>query len=82
MKESEIAQSCLTLCNPWTVACTRLLPPWDSLGKNTGVGCHFLLQGIEPGSCTLQADALLSEPPGKPYIYTHIHIYIYIYIYI
>ena len=22
---------------------TRLLCPWDSLGKNTGVGCHFLL---------------------------------------
>ena len=25
---------------------TRLLCPWDSSGKNTGVGCHFLLQGI------------------------------------
>ena len=25
---------------------TRLPHPWDSLGKNTGVGCHFLLQGI------------------------------------
>ena len=23
---------------------TRLLCPWDSPGKNTGVGCHFLLQ--------------------------------------
>ena len=23
---------------------TRLLPPWDSPGKSTGVGCHFLLQ--------------------------------------
>ena len=23
---------------------TRLRPPWDSPGKNTGVGCHFLLQ--------------------------------------
>ena len=23
---------------------TRLPHPWDSLGKNTGVGCHFLLQ--------------------------------------
>ena len=31
---------------PWTVACTRLLQPWDFLGKSTGVGCHFLLQGI------------------------------------
>ena len=24
----------------------RLLCPWDSSGKNTGVGCHALLQGI------------------------------------
>ena len=27
---------------------TRILCPWDSPGKNTGVGCHFLLQGIFP----------------------------------
>ena len=26
----------------------RVLCPWDSPGKNTGVGCHFLLQGIFP----------------------------------
>ena len=26
----------------------RLLWPWDFLGKNSGVGCHFLLQGIFP----------------------------------
>ena len=32
---------------PWTVAC-RLLHSWDFPGKNTGVGCHFLLQGIFP----------------------------------
>ena len=32
----------------WAVACTRLLHPWDFLGKSTGVGCHFLLQGIFP----------------------------------
>ena len=30
---------------PWTVA-HQLLCPWDFLGKNTGVSCHFLLQGI------------------------------------
>ena len=29
----------------WTVA-ARLLCPWDYPGKNTGVGCHALLQGI------------------------------------
>ena len=27
---------------------TRLLCPWDSPGKGTGGGCHFLLQGIFP----------------------------------
>ena len=27
---------------------TRLLHPWDSPGKSTGVGSHFLLQGIFP----------------------------------
>ena len=26
---------------------TRLRRPWDSPGKNTGVGCHFLLQGVK-----------------------------------
>ena len=32
---------------PWTVP-ARLLYPWDFPGKITGVGCHFLLQGIFP----------------------------------
>ena len=51
-----------------------LLCPWNSLGKSTGVGCHFPLQrdlpdpGIEPGSPALQADSLPSEPPGKPLV--------------
>ena len=31
---------------PWTVACTKLLHPWDFPGKSTGVDCHFLLHGI------------------------------------
>ena len=34
-----------SLVSPWTVA-PRLLYPWYFPGKNTGVGCHFLLQGI------------------------------------
>ena len=33
---------------PWIVACIKLLRPWDFQGKSTGVGCHFLLQGIFP----------------------------------
>ena len=36
-------QSCSTLCNPRGHP-TRLLCPWDSPGKNTGVGFHFHLQ--------------------------------------
>ena len=49
----------------------RLLCPWGSPGKNTRVGCHFLLQGnlpdptIKSGSPTLQADSLPTYPPGK-----------------
>ena len=31
---------------------TRLLCPWDSPGKNTGVGCHFLLQCIKVKSAS------------------------------
>ena len=51
---------------------TRLPRPWDFPGKGTGVGCHFLLQGIfptqgsNPGLPSLWADTLLSEPLGKP----------------
>ena len=37
-------QSCPTLCDPHGQQPSRLLCPRDSLGKNTGVGCHFLLQ--------------------------------------
>ena len=47
-KESEVTQSCLTLCDPTDCSPTRLLHPWDFPGKNTGVGCHFLLQEIFP----------------------------------
>ena len=37
-------QLCPTLCDPTDSSPTRLLCPQDSLGKNTGMGCHFLLQ--------------------------------------
>ena len=39
-----VTQSCPTLCDPMEP--TRLLCPWNFPGKNTGVGCHLLLQGI------------------------------------
>ena len=50
-----VVQSCLTLCDfmsdslrPHVLQPTRLFCPQDSLGKNTGMGCHSLLQGIFP----------------------------------
>ena len=39
-----VSQSCLTLCDPMDLWLTRLLCPWNSPGKNTGVGPHALLQ--------------------------------------
>ena len=43
---------------------TRLLRPWDSPGKNTGVGCHFLLQcmKVESESEVIQSCPTLSDP--------------------
>ena len=74
---SSVVQSCLTLCNP--MDCSQ---PDSSVhgifqGWNTGVGCHFLLQGIfliqgsNPYllqvSCTASGSFFLTtEPPGKP----------------
>ena len=50
---------------PWTVA-HRLLCPWDFPGKNTGVGCHFLLQGIFPTQrsnlCLLRCRQIFYHP--------------------
>ena len=47
-KESEVAQLCLTLCDPVDYSPPGSSNPRDSPGKNTGVGCHFLHQGIFP----------------------------------
>ena len=43
---------------------TRLLRPWDSPGKNTGVSCHFLLQcmKVESESEVAQSCLTLSDP--------------------
>ena len=43
---AKLLQLCPTLCNPPELQPTRLLCPWDSPGKNTGVDCRALLQGI------------------------------------
>ena len=74
-----VAQSCLTLCNsmdcsPQGSSVHGIFP-----GKNTEMNSCFLLQGefpdpgIKPGSPVLQqspalqADYVLTEPPGKPH---------------
>ena len=43
---------------------TRLPHPWDSPGKNTGVGCHFLLQymKVKRESEVAQSCLTLSDP--------------------
>ena len=46
------AQSRLTL-RPHELQPARLLCPWDSPGKNTGVGCHFFLQEARAGLCLM-----------------------------
>ena len=58
-------QSCPTLCDPRDVwQPTRLTRPWDSPGKNTGVGCHFLLQcmKVKSESEVAQLCPTLSDP--------------------
>ena len=49
----------------------RLLCPWDFPGKNTGVGCHFLPQGIFPtqglNSSLCKGGFFTTESPGKPH---------------
>ena len=59
---SVCVQSSLTLFQPPRP--TRLLCPWDFPGKNTGVGCHFLLQEIV---LTQGSNAcLISHALGRP----------------
>ena len=52
---------------------TLLRHPWDSPGKNTGVGCHFLLQSMKVKSesevtqpCPTVRDPMDCSPPGSP----------------
>ena len=45
-KESEVAQLWPNSLRPYGLQPARFLHPWDFPGKDTRVGCHFLLQGI------------------------------------
>ena len=64
-------QSCPTL-RPHRRQPTRLRRPWDSPGKNTGVGCHFLLQCMKEKSesevaqlCPTLSDPMDCSLPGS-----------------
>ena len=57
---------------PHGLQLTRLLRPWDSPGKNPGVGCHFLLQCMKvesesevTQSCLTLSDPMDCSPPGS-----------------
>ena len=82
------AQSCLTLCSLVGCSLAMLLCPWNSPGKDTGVGWHSFLQGIFPTQgwnlslLHCKQTILSSEPPGKPHTHTHTHTHTHIYIYI
>ena len=41
-----VTKLCLISCDPMDLSPVRFLSLWDFPDKNTGVGCHFLLQGI------------------------------------
>ena len=67
-------QSCPTLCDP--IDSSPGIPtdnrPWDSPGKNNGVGCHFLLQCMTvksesevAQSCPTLSDPMDCGPPGS-----------------
>ena len=53
-------QLCPTLCDPMNGQAVKLLCPWNFPGRNTVVGCHFLLQGIFP----TQGWNIVSAPPA------------------
>ena len=66
-------QSCPTLCDPIDGSPPGSpVPPWDSPGNNTGVGCHFLLQcmKVKSGrevaqSCPTLSNPMDCSPPGS-----------------
>ena len=87
MCASSVTQLYPTLCDPMESG----LCSWGFPGKNTGVGCRFLLQGIFPTQglnlCLLsllpwQEDSFTTEPPGKPHalyiLCTYIHMCTYV----
>ena len=80
-EKNTCAQSCPTL-QPHGLQPARLHCPCDSPGKNTGLGCHFLLQQIflTQGSNSYllnwQGRFFTTEPPGKPLKLTRYQVYL------
>ena len=72
---SEVKWSCSVMSNsarPHRRQPTRLPCPWDSLGRNTGVGCRFLLQCMKvksesevAQSCPTLSNPMDCSPPGS-----------------
>ena len=65
-------QSCPTLCDPTDGSPSGSPRPWESPGKSTGVGCHFLLQCMKvksesevAQSCPTLSDPMDCSPPGS-----------------
>ena len=65
-------QSCPTLCDPIDGSPPGSPCPWDSPGKNTGMGCDFLLQCMKvksesevAQSCPTLCDPMDCSPPGS-----------------
>ena len=72
---AKLLQSCPTLCDPIDGSPPGSRP-WDSPGKNTGVGCHFLLQCMKmksesevAQSCPTLHDPMDCSLPGSPAYY-------------
>ena len=78
-----VATSCLTLCNPMDYSLPGPFVCADSPGKNTGVGCHVLLQvqfSSVAQSCPTLCDPMDCSTPGLPvhhqfpeFTQTHVH---------
>ena len=73
--DSEVAQSCPTLCDPMDCIAHHAPLSMGFSRQEYWSGLPFPSSGdlpdpgIEPRSPALQADALTSEPPGKPFVY-------------
>ena len=74
-------QSCLTLDDPMDYSPPGSSVHGDSPDKNTGVGCHSLLQGVfqtqrsNLGLLHWRAGSLPLAPPGKPSFYSYLALF-------